>query len=97
MVPDRFAIVPGLSICAFCNSSVQLQLARNDRLRKITLTDEIWDDVNVFDCVRIEQKDRVAQARLFFPKRRLHVGKNISTPNLGCMRQSWRARVRIYG
>src|SRR6266849_5646038 len=96
MVPDRLAIVPGLSICASCNSSVQLQLARNDRLREITLADEIWDDVNVFDRAWIKQKDRVAQTRLFFPKRTLHIGKNISTPNLGPMRQGRRARIRIH-
>ena len=96
MVPDRLAIIPGLPTRAFCNSSVQLQFTRNDDLRKITLADEIRDDVDIFDCVRIEQKDRVAQTRLFFPKRTLHIGKNISAPNLRRMRQSRRARVRIY-
>ena len=96
MVPDRLAIVPGLAIRAFCNSPIQLQLTRNNDLRKITLADEIRDDANLFDCVRIEQKDRVAQTRLFFPKRTLHIGKNISTPNLGRVRQSRRARVRIH-
>src|SRR5882724_647874 len=96
MIPDWLTIIPDLPIRALCNSPVQLKLARDDDLRKITFADEIRDDVDIFDCVRIEQKDRVAQTRLFFPKRTLHIGKNISTPNLGRMRQSRRARVRIY-
>ena len=96
MVPDRLAIVPGLAIRAFCNSPVQLQFTWNDDLRKITLADEIRDDADVFDCVRIKQKDRVAQTRLFFPKRTLHIGKNISTPDLSRVRQRRRARVRIH-
>src|SRR5436853_3847417 len=96
MVADRLAIMPGLSIRAFCNSPVQLQFTRNDDLRKITLADKIRDDADVFDRVRIKQKDRVAQARLFFPKRTLHITKNISTPDFGCVRQRRRARIRIY-
>src|SRR5438309_8487452 len=97
MIPDRLAVVPGLPTGAFSNPSVQLELARNYRLGEVTFANEIGNDVNIFDCVRIEKKDRVAQARFFFPKRALHIGKNISTPNLGPMRQGRRARIRIHG
>src|SRR6266853_526195 len=96
MVPDWLAIIPDLPIRAFCDLAIQLKLARNYRLGEITFADEVRDDVNAFDCVWIEQKDRVAQTRLFFPKRTLHIGKNISTPDLGAMRQGRRARIRIH-
>src|SRR5712691_8861604 len=96
MVPDWLAIIPDLPIRALCDLAIQLKLARNDCLGEITFADEIWDDVNVFDCVWSKEKNRVTQARLFFPKRTLHIGKNISTPNLGPMRQRRRTRVRIH-
>src|SRR6266436_3585509 len=96
MIPDWLTIIPDLPISAFRHLTVQPQFAWNHCLGEITLADEIRDDVNVFDRTWIEQKDRVAQTRLFFPKRTLHIGKNISAPNLGRMRQSRRARVRIY-
>src|SRR6266513_3594796 len=96
MIPDWLAIIPDLPIRALRDLAIQLKLARNYRLREITFADEVWDDVNVFECVRIKKKDRVAQARFFFPKRALHISKNISTPNLGPMRQSRRARIRIH-
>ena len=96
MIPDWLTIIPDLPISAFRHLTVQPQFAWNHCLGEITLTDEIRDNVNVFDCARIEQKDRVAQARLFFPKRGRHIAENISTPNLGRVRQSRRARVRIH-
>src|SRR5882762_6644746 len=96
MIPDWLTIIPDLPISAFRHLTVQPQFAWNHCLGEITLADEIWDDVNVFDRARIEQKDRVAQTRLFFPTRTLHIGKNISTPNLGRVRQSRRARIPIH-
>src|SRR6267143_3842598 len=96
MIPDWLTIIPDLPISAFRHLTVQPQFAWNHCLGEITLTDEIRDDVNVLDCARIEQKDRIAQARLFFPKRARHIAENISTPNLGRVRQSRRARVRIH-
>ena len=96
MIPDPLALVPGLPTGAFSNPSVQLELARNYRLGEVTFANEIGNDVNIFDCVRIEKKDRVAQARFFFPKRALHLAKNVSSPDFGCMRQRRRARIRIH-
>src|SRR6266705_2267984 len=97
MIPDWLAIIPDLPISAFRHLTVQPQFAWNHCLGEITLADEIWDDVNVFDRARIKQKDRVAQTRLFFPKRARHIAENISTPNLGRVRHSRPARVRING
>src|SRR5205823_2873889 len=96
MIPDWLTIIPDLPIRSFRHLTVQPQFAWNHCLGEITLADEIWDDVNVFDRAWIKQKDRVAQTRLFFPKRTLHIGKNISTPNLGPMREGRRARIRIH-
>src|SRR6058998_785614 len=96
MIPDWLTIIPDLPISAFRHLTVQPQFAWNHYLGEITLADEIRDDVNVFDCARIEQKDRVAQTRLFFPKRAFHIDKNFSAPNFRRMRQSWRARIRIH-
>src|SRR2546430_9889951 len=96
MVPDWLTIIPDLPIRALCDLAIQLKLARNYRLGEITFADEVRDDVNAFDCVRIKKRNRVAQARLLFPKRTGHIGKNISMPNLGPMRQGRRARIRIH-
>src|SRR5205085_7319196 len=96
MVPDRLAIIPDLSICSLRNLAIQLELARNDRLREVTFADEIWYDVNIFDRVRIKKIDRVAQTRLFLPKRARHIAENISPTDFGRMRQRRRARIRIY-
>src|SRR5205807_5434088 len=97
MIPDRLAVVPGLPTGAFSNPSVQLELARNYRLREVTFANEIGNDVNIFDCVRIENEDRVAQARFLFPKCALHISENVSSPDLSRMRQRRRARIRIHG
>src|SRR6266446_7862377 len=96
MVADRLAIMPGLSIRALCDLAIQLELARNHRLREVAFANEVRDDGNVFDRVRIKEKDRVAQAGFFFPKRALHLAKNVSSPDFRCMRQRRRARVRIH-
>src|SRR5438309_5355140 len=96
MIPDWLTIIPDLPISAFRHLTVQPQFAWKHCLSEITLADEIWDDVNVFDRAWIKQKDRVAQTRLFFPKRARHIAENISTPNLGRVRQGRRARVRIH-
>src|SRR5437016_11536641 len=96
MIPDWLTIIPDLPIRALCDLAIQLKLARNYRLGEITLADEIWDNVNVFDCARIKEKNRVAQARLFFPKDAFNIDKNFSAPNLGRVGQSRRARVRIH-
>src|SRR5438876_9220184 len=97
MFPDWLAIIPDLPIRALCDLAIQLKLARNYRLGEITFADEVRDDVNVFDCVGIKKKDRVAQARFLFPKCALHITKNISSPDLGRVRQRRRARIRIHG
>src|SRR5207244_11294936 len=97
MIPDWLTIIPDLPIRALCDLAIQLKLARNYRLGEITLADEIWDNVNVFDCIRIKEKNRVAQARLFFPKRAGHIAKNVSSPDLSRVRQRRRARLRIHG
>src|SRR6266481_3631857 len=97
MIPDWLTIIPDLAIFAFRHLTVQPQFAWNHCLGEITLADEIWDDVNVFDRAWIKQKDRVAQTRLFFPKRARHISKNISTPNLGRVRQRRRARIGLHG
>src|SRR5205807_1113959 len=95
MIPDRLTVVPNLPTGATGNSSLQLELTRNHRLREITLADEVRDDINVFDRAWIKQKDRVAEARFLFPKCALHIGKNASSPDFGRMRQGRRARIRI--
>src|SRR2546423_7896778 len=96
MISDRLAIVPGLPGGAFRNLSVQFELAGNDRLREVTLADEIRNDANIFDFLGIKEKDRVPQPRLFFPKRAGHFTKNVSSSDLGRMRQRGRARIRIH-
>src|SRR5207247_10984382 len=96
MVPDRLAIIPDLATRALGNLALQLQFPRNHRLREIAFADEIRNDVNVLDRVWIKKKDRVAQARLFFPECALHVGKNISPPDLGRMSQRRRAPIRLH-
>src|SRR6516165_5147756 len=96
MIPNRLTIFPDLSIRPFRNPSVELKLARDDRLREITFADEIGNNVNFANRFWIEQKQRVAQARLLFPKRALHFRKDFPTPNLLCMRQRRCARVGIY-
>src|SRR5437660_7490886 len=97
MVPDRLAIIPRLSIRSLGNLARQLNLPRNHGLGEITLANEIGDDVNVFDCLRIKKRKRVAQTRFLFPKRALNIGKNISSPNFGRMRVCRRTRIRIHG
>src|SRR5260370_18686327 len=96
MVADRLGIMPGLSIRALCDLAIQLELARNHRLREVAFANEVRDDGNVFDRVRIKEKDRVAQAGFFFPKRALHIIKNVSSPYSAPMRQRRRARIRIH-
>src|SRR5258708_24308991 len=96
MVPNWLAIIPYLSIRSLGDLSVQPELARNHRLGEIAFADEVRDDGNVLDCLRIKKKNRVAQARLFFPKRALHISENISPPDLSRMRQRRRARIRIH-
>src|SRR5437764_2005777 len=83
MVPDRLAMIPDLSIRAFRNSSIQLQLPRNHRLGEITFANEIGDDVNVFVCLGLKKRKRDAQTRFFFPKGALNISKNMSSPNFG--------------
>ena|SRR5438105_4056289 len=97
MIPDWLTIIPDLPIRSFRHLTVQPQFAWNHCLGEITLADEIWDDVNVFDRARTKQKDRVAQTRLFFPKCAGHIAKNVSSPDLSRMRQRRRARIRIHG
>src|SRR5438876_2463788 len=97
MIPDWLTIIPDLPIRALCDLAIQLKLARNYRLGEITLADEIWDNVNVFDCIRIKEKNRVAQTRFLFPKGAFNIDKNFSAPNFGRVRQSRRARIRIHG
>src|SRR5206468_10734721 len=82
MIPYRLAIFPDLTIRAFSDPIIQFKLPRNYSLRKITLADEIRHDVNFVNQLGIEQEQRVAQARFFFPKGALDVGKDLSTPNL---------------
>src|SRR5437762_6204623 len=97
MIPDWLTIIPDLPISAFRYLTVQPQFARNYRLREVTFANEIGNDVNIFDCVRIENEDRVAQARFLFPKCALHISENVSSPDLSRMRQRRRARIRIHG
>src|SRR5438552_6210210 len=97
MIADWLAIIPGLPIAPLCRLPIQLKLARNHRLSEIAFADEIRNNVNVLDRLRIKKKERVAQARLLLPKRALHVTKNISPPDLRRVRQRRRARIRIHG
>ena len=76
--------------------SAEAQFAGDDLFGEIAFADEIGNNVNVLDRVRVEKKHRVAQARLFLPERRLHIAKNISPANLGGVRQGRRARVRVH-
>jgi len=86
-----------LPIRALCDLAIQLKLARNYRLGEITFADEVRDNVYVFDCIRIKEKNRVAQARLLFPKGAFNIDKNFSAPDFGRVRQSRRARIGIHG
>ena len=96
MIPNRLAVIPNLPIRAFRSFAVQLELARNHRLREITFADKIRHDVNVFDRRRIKKKNRVAQTRFFLPKCALHLAEKISPPDFRGMRQRRRARIRIH-
>ncbi len=71
------------------------ELARNHRLGEVTFADKIRIDINFANGFRIEQKNRVAQARFFFPERAPHVCKKFASPNLRRMRQRRRARIWI--
>src|SRR5438477_10752905 len=96
MVPDRFAITPGLPVRASCTSAVQLQLARNHRLCEVTFADKVRNDVNIFDRVGIKKKDRVPQTWFLFPKRTRDFAEDISTPDFGRMGQRRRARIWVH-
>src|SRR5712692_11266095 len=96
MISDWFAIFPDLAARPFCYAAIQLQLARNHRLREITFADEIWHNVNLANFLRIKEKESVTQAWLLFPKGAFNIDKNFSTPNLRRVRQRRRARVRVY-
>src|SRR5437667_7326698 len=97
MIPDWLTRIPDLPIRALCDLAIQLKLAWNYRLGEITFADEIWDNVYVFDCIRIKEKNRVAQARLLFPESAFHIEKNFPKPDFRPMRQRRSARIRIDG
>ena len=96
MIADGLAIIPDLPVRARCRFSLQFELAWNHHLREITFADEIRDNVNIFDRVRIKKKQGVAQARFLFPKRALDIAENILPPDFRRMRKRRRARVRIH-
>src|SRR5205814_10456503 len=96
MISDRLTICPDLAARTFCEAVVQLKLTRDYRLGEITFADKIRDDVHFANRFGIEQEQCVAQTWFLFPKGALHVGKNLSAPNLRSMRQRRRARIRIY-
>src|SRR5256885_3046821 len=97
MAPDRLPIIPDLPVWTHRDFAIQLQFARDHGVREITFADKVWYDVDDTNRFRIEQKPRIAQARLFFPKRALHIGKNVPPPNFRRVGERWRARIRIYG
>src|SRR6187397_2744021 len=96
MISNRLTISPDLSIRSFRESSAQLKLPRDHRLGEISFADEIRHHVNFMNRFGIEQKQRIAQARLLFPKRALHLSKNPPTPNLRRVLQRRRARIRVH-
>jgi hypothetical protein len=96
VIPNRLTISPGLSIRSFRDPPIQLKLARNDRLREIPFANEIRHHINFLNRFGIEEKQRVAQAGLLFPKRSLHLRKNLPAPNLRCMRQRRRTRIWVH-
>src|SRR5438034_9317719 len=96
MISNRLTIFPELSIRSFRDPPIQLKLARDHRLREVTLADEIWHHVNFTNRLGIEQKQRITQARFLFPKRALHLSKNLPTPNLRRVLQRRRARIRVH-
>ena len=55
------------------------------------------NDVNVADHRIPKEKQRVAQAGLFFPKPAGHVGEDSPASNIGGVHESWRARIGIHG
>jgi len=95
MIPNRVRISPDLSIQPFRDPPIQFKLARDYSLREISFANEIRNDVNFTYRFRIEQEERVSQARFFFPKRALDIRKNLPTPNLRRMRQRRRAGIWI--
>src|SRR5713101_3216422 len=96
MISDWFAIFPDLAARPFCYAAIQLQLARNHRLREITFADEIGHNVNLANFLRIKRKERVAQAWLLFPKGAFNIDKNFSAPNFRRVRKRRHARIRIH-
>ena len=86
MISDRLTISPELSIRSFRDPPIQPKFARNHCLREVTLADEIRDHVNFANRFGIENKQRVAQARLLFPKRAIHVRKRFC--DTGCPRRA---------
>ena len=97
VISNRLRIFPDLAVGSFCDPSVQIKLARNHRLREITFADKIRHHANFANQFWIEQEDRIAQARFFFPERALDTRKNFPAPDLRRMRQGRRARIGIHG
>jgi len=97
IVPHRFAINPNLSIRARRNQTVQLQFPRDHRLREIAFADKIRRHENFMNRFIAEEKSRVAQARLLFPKSTFNIGKKVTALNFARVSPSRGARIRIHG
>src|SRR4051812_26218515 len=96
MIPDWIAIFPNLPVAPPGNTPAQLELTRDHRLGKITLANKVRNNVNVLNRFGIKQKERIAQARLLFPKGAANFGENFTMPDLRNLCARWRAGIGIH-
>ena len=97
MIPDRFAIFPNLAARSGRQGTIQLQLARDNRLGEISFADEIRHHVNFADLGIIEEEERIAKARLFLPETTGNFTEEPALPDRRRLGQTRRARVGIDG
>src|SRR5260370_11941451 len=72
ITPDRFAVFDR-SRATRRDFAGKLHLARDDRFREITVTDEVRYDVNV---VAFDEVKNLSKTRLLFPATTVHFSKN---------------------
>src|SRR5689334_2771459 len=96
IVANRFAVDPGLAVCASRNRPIQFQLSRNYCLCEITFADKIRHHENLRNFLVREKKPRVAQTWFFLPKSAAYIREEISFLNFAGMPSCWRARIGIH-
>src|SRR3954447_3715081 len=97
MISYRRGIVPELTIVAAGCDSAQLQLTRNNCLGEISFANEVGDDRDFGNFVRIEQKQSVPQARFFLPESAMDIPEHLATANFSRMHPSGLAGVGVDG